>query len=140
MESFHRTPFGAQRGLGERQIPDCSRHSFVRTGDHGREQPRNPGRKLSLHGSGDILVRRLGRTVVDAGEAVDLYVDETGRHVLRGGHFTDQRLYVRQHPVKANLDSLARSVIQPNTIIVIHVLCTAFTQSMARNRFNPLVK
>ncbi len=64
-----------------RQIAQAGLHFLSRPGDHRGVDPRGSAGELRFQRACDLLVRRVRVIVIDAGEAVDLKVDESGRQV-----------------------------------------------------------
>ena len=65
--------------LGAGQVAQGPEHGFGRAGDDGRKKTRDAGAEKDFERAGDLVLGRVGIAVIDAGEAVDLEVDEAGR-------------------------------------------------------------
>src|ERR1019366_8306286 len=64
------------------QIREAGEHVRRRAGNHRGKETCDAGSEDGVDGAGDFEQRGEGRIEVDAGEAVDLKVDETGRQKL----------------------------------------------------------
>ena len=78
MKARHRAAVG-QLTARVRQVLQRAADVVVRAGDHGGQKAGDAGRTDDFDRAGDLVMRRVGRVVVDAGEAVDLDVDHAGR-------------------------------------------------------------
>ena len=68
-----------KRLAGRRQIAQARGHGVGRSGDHGGVEARDAGGELRAQRARDLFVRGRRVVVVDAGEAIDLQIDEAGR-------------------------------------------------------------
>ena len=63
---------------GGGEVAEAGEHVAGCPGDDGGVEARDAGGELGAEGAGDLLVGGAGVIVIDAGEAVDLEVDEAG--------------------------------------------------------------
>ena len=137
VEGFHRLSFRKRLARGG-EIAQGREHGVGRAGNHGREEPRNAGGEDGADGPVNVVVRRRGRIEINAREAVDLEIDETGGEedavvgvVTIPGR--QKRIDVLDRRIEFDFDALARNRAASATFHHTIALCTAYPQKRLAN-------